>query len=187
MGKLSNCLPVSSSFPLQGREFWPRVGARPGTALSALYPFGCGHVHQWNVSRSVPCQKQMHLCMLLLSHPLACVAVWGVLGMHVLKRAELLIQGPRVIVEQMCLTPWAKEKKCFLRKPMTLQALSANLASSTLEKWLYFLLEKRIKISVTSYHYKYLFAKFTDFNFTKWKWFSQVIFQWLPFCPLIFS
>lgn len=26
------------------------------------------------------------------------------------------------------------KKKCFLRKPMTLQALSANLASSTLEK-----------------------------------------------------
>lgn len=111
MEKLSNCLPVSSSFPLQGREFWPRVGARPGTTLSALYPFGCGHVHQWNVSRSVLCQKQMYLCMLLLSHPLACVAVWGVLGMHVLKRAELLIQGPQVIVEQMCLTPWAKEKK----------------------------------------------------------------------------
>ena len=52
---------------------------------------------------------------------------------------------------------------------MTLQGLSANLASSTLAKGVYFLLEKRIKISVTSYHYRYLFAKFTDFNITKWK------------------
>ena len=151
MEKLSNCLPVSSSFPLQGREFWPRVGARPGTTLSALYPFGCGHVHQWNVSRSVLCQKQMYLCTLLLSHPLACVAVWGVLGMHVLKRAELLIQGPRVIVEQMCLTPWAKEKKCFLRKPMTLQALSANLASSTLEKWQHIPVKSLCKYSQQHY------------------------------------
>ena len=70
---------------------------------------------------------------------------------------------------------------------MTLKGLSANPASSTLAKWMYFLLEKKIKISVTSYHYKYLLAKFTDFNFTKCKRFSQVISQWLPFRPLIFS
>ena len=94
MEKLSNCLPVSSSISLQDREFWPRVGARPGTMLSALHPFGCSHVHQWNVSRSVLCQKQMCLYTLLLSYPLACVAVWGILERHMLKMAELLTQGP---------------------------------------------------------------------------------------------
>lgn len=112
-GKPSNCLPVSSSFPLQVESLAKSV-ARPGTTLS---PIPLGVAMFWSVERE---QKRSvsEADVPLHASPFPSSGVCCCLGRpwyasHEEGRAA--DPGPQVIVEQMCAHP-EQRKKMFLEK-----------------------------------------------------------------------